>query len=378
MDFQEGIKIPTTEFIEKINGLAYISWATALTLARRPQQEVAVFSGRPYLPLFGGAVVAVDSPVGKRWQRTWLPVMGANNAPIPIDSLTSLGVNESIMRCRAKAAAMVNGVGLSLYAGYGGDALRFIKALGIKPGSFLSHAQPLTEGKSDDGEKYIPWPAALAAARITDPEFFWEVIHFDVADQETGEVLRLPVSPVAGGWAVAVRVLYKGREHVEWLPIMGVAEIQTKRGLRMMDHQPPERPTVFDWNRSVMRALAKAIAVASGYGLSIYEGEDLAAIKAAQAVAQRKPAQKDAEPADVSPEASGRADGASDDGADLLAALKEETASMSPPMIERLLRGVVARGWVPTLPDSIEALVANHPDAARKLLDALQAKREKQ
>jgi len=61
MDFLEGIKIPTADFIEKVNGAAYISWAAALGLAGRPQQEVALFSGRPFLPLFGGAVVAVDS-----------------------------------------------------------------------------------------------------------------------------------------------------------------------------------------------------------------------------------------------------------------------------------------------------------------------------
>jgi len=382
MNFLEGIKVETKDFVEKINNAAYLSWATALALAERPQQEVALFGGRPFLPLFGGAVVAVDSPSGENRQRTWLPILNSNNAPIPISAISPRDVNDAIMRCRAKAVAMVQGVGLSVYAGFDGDALGFIKALGIKPDSDLAQVQPLTEGKGgDSGAKYITWAAALAAARITCPEFFWEVLEFDVTDQESGEVVRLPACRVASGWAVAVRVVYKGREHTEWLPIMGVAEVQTKRGPRKMDHQPLASPTVFDWNRSVMRCMAKAIAIATGYGLGVYAGEDLAAIKAAQEAAQRKPVKPTAEaaPAEAAQAPAEAAQVSDGDGtapeASLLAALRKEMGAMPPQTRERVLRGVVARGWVSEQPASIEALVDNHPEAARKLLDALRAKR---
>jgi len=396
MKFIEGIKINAYNFTENINGATYLSWAAALALAGRPQQEVVLFGGRPFLPLFGGALVAVDSPSGENRQRTWLPILGGNNAPIPLSAISPRDVNDAIMRCRAKAVAMVNGVGLSIYAGFDGDALGFIKALGVKPDSDLTQANPLTEEKGGGGAKYVPWAAALAAARITDQNFFWEVLEFDAINPETGEVSRLPACRVAGGWMVSVRVFYKGREHVEWLPVMGVAEVRTRNGVRKLDHQPLAEPTVFEWNRSVMRCLAKAIAVATGYGLGVYAGEDLAAIKAAQEASQRKPVKPaadgaaPAETAQAPAEAAQQADGSdaapeaetgtdavtSENGStELLAALRKEMGAMPPQTRERVLRGVLMRGWVSTQPASIEALVTNHPDAARKLLDALRAKR---
>ena len=84
-----------------------------------------------------------------------------------------------------------------------------------------------------------------------------------------------PSAFLSHGWMVSVRVVYKGDEHTEWLPIMTSFEPAQgdKEGFQAM-----LEPTVADWNRAVMRCLAKAIAVASGYGLSIYADEVVSAL----------------------------------------------------------------------------------------------------
>jgi hypothetical protein len=75
---------------------------------------------------------------------------------------------------------------------------------------------------------------------------------------------------------VGVKVTYRGVEYTEYLAIMGVLEVQTKKGPKKLDNQPLRNPTSHDWNRAVVRCLTKAIALATGYGLSVYAKEDLA------------------------------------------------------------------------------------------------------
>ena len=50
---------------------------------------------------------------------------------------------------------------------------------------------------------------------------------------------------------------------------------------------------------------------------------------------------------------------------------------MNVQLLERVLRGVFTVGWASIQPASNESLVAEQSDAARKLLDALQAKLSK-
>jgi hypothetical protein len=119
---------------------------------------------------------------------------------------------------------------------------------------------------------YVDWVSSLAAAKITDPDFYWQVNYFNVKNHETNEVSSIPACRIGNGWMVSVFVVYKKIEHTEWLPIMGV---MVNEAGKKMDNQALSEPDVFDWNVSVMRCLTKAIAVVSGFGLSIYARDDL-------------------------------------------------------------------------------------------------------
>ncbi len=274
--FNDGVRTAFSELIADANGLSYLPWPTAIALANRPQIDVVTYDGLPYIAFFGGAVVAVEGMSGERKQRVWLPVMDAKHKSVSAESLDVRDINDAISRCRAKAVAMLHGVGLSLYAGYGGNNIAFLRDLGVKPTSDISQVEPLTANKPGKaGASYVDWVAAYTAAKITDPAFHFEVLKFHNVDMETGEEQLIPAQRVGNSWMVAVKLTYKGRDHVEWLPIMGQAEVMTKNGLKKLDHQPLLNPTTHDWNRAVMRCLTRGIAMLTGYGLSVYAKEDM-------------------------------------------------------------------------------------------------------
>ncbi|MCL4723290.1 MAG: DUF1071 domain-containing protein [Rhodocyclaceae bacterium] len=264
MDFHKnvGTTIPKN-LINSKEDLTYISWATLLGLAGRPDQSVVFFGGMPGMEIFGGVIVAVEMKVGEKLQRTWLPILDNRNQPVAGAKVTTRMLNDAISRCRAKAIAMVCGNGLSMYAGYDGDGEKFLRELALNTDSDPSSVQPIVSTKGEKRKvNYLDWAAALAAARITDPEFVWEVLHYNHTDQGTGEIEQRPYLSTAGGYMVGIKTVWRGKEHIELLPVM--------------DHagRPMGMPTSADWNRSVMRTLAKAIAVCTGYGLSIYAKED--------------------------------------------------------------------------------------------------------
>ena len=267
-NFLDGLKlaIPPAQ-IEDRDGLSYISWVTALAMAKRPEQTVVNFAGKPAMPMFGGVIVAVDMPLPNgKVQRTYMPVLNNRKAAVPASAINVRDVTNTVARARAKAIAMVTGVGLCLYANYDGDAPRFVKELGLGPDGDPAGVQPIsTQKKSKSGKlvvQYLDWAVALAAARITDADFHWEVVTYSVVDGD-GEIHDKLFLPFAKGYLVAIKVTWRGKEHIEILPVMGE------------QHQPLEQPTSADWNRAVMRCLAKGISVVTGYGLSLYAGEDL-------------------------------------------------------------------------------------------------------
>jgi len=298
--FIEGIKTKFDNLVCEADGLEYVSWPLVLSLAGRPAQQVVRFPEGFALRVFNGAVVAVDMALESgQVQRTWLPVLNAQNKPIPFTQLTSRDVSDTINRCRAKAAAMVLGVTLPLYAGEK-SAAKFLKELGIKPDTDLAGISPLEEIKPGKAKTpYVSWAAALAAARITDPDFHWEVIQEERLDPETGELADFPALQAGNTWLVGVKVTYKGICHTEYLPIMGTVEVNGKK----RDHIPLVNPGADDWNRAVMRCLTKAIAVATGYGLSTYAGEDIANMQPVQ-IGQKPNASEGAAttPSPVSPQ----------------------------------------------------------------------------
>lgn len=277
--FIDGVRTPIRGLVSQANDLSYLPWPTAVALADRPNLRVVTFNdGMPYLEVLGSLVVAVEGIEGNG-QLIWLPVMDARHNAVRAAEANARDIGDAISRARAKAVALCHGVGMSLYCGHGEDLGGFHKALGVRPDTDLATVEPVINKKPGSfGAAYVDWGAAYTAAKITDPEFRFEVLMFDEIDTSTGEVRSIPVKRVLGGYMVAVQLTYKGGIHVEWLPIMGVQPVQTKNGIKKLDHQPLMNPDAHDWNRAVMRCLTRGIATCTGYGLSVYAGEDVDAL----------------------------------------------------------------------------------------------------
>lgn len=261
MTFAENFarKIPANQVVA-VDGLAYVSWANILRGGGMPRHTCVTFNGKPGLQVFGGVVVAVDMEIpGGAFQRTWLPVLDEEN--IAVAARAAAGgtlslIQSAISRCRAKAVGMVTGYGLSLYAGYAGDGEAFAKDLGVLATDLtpLQDIKPLAEKKGDSGPEYLRWASALAAAKIRDERFVWEVEFYD---DKNG--VPQPYMEAGKGFFVAVSSTFMGVKHTEVLPIMDI-----------WSYEPLTEPKADDWNRAVMRALAKGIAVQTGYGISLY------------------------------------------------------------------------------------------------------------
>lgn len=272
--FIEGVKTQVTGLVCQANGFDYLPWPIAVALAERPTLSVRTWDNSPLISFFGGVVVAVEG----NGQTTWLPVLNLRNQPVSLANCSVRDINDSLSRCRAKAIALNYGVGLSLYAGFGERVNDFLRSVGVRPDSDLSQVDPLTSQKpGSKGATYVDWVAAYTSAKVTDPDFRFQVVEFNDVDED-GVQQMIPAKRVAGGWMVAVDLTYKGQQHTEWLPIMGVQEVNTKAGVKKMDHQPLAAPTTHDWNRAVMRCLTRGVAVLTGYGLSVYAGEDVASL----------------------------------------------------------------------------------------------------
>jgi len=302
MDFLSLLKTDVKKYVQvrKVSNksdqeVPYVAWTRIVQMAGRPRHATATFHHgdgahsieRGYRSFFGGSVVAVDMDIGTgESQRVYLPVLGKDNNPVPAGKETSRHVGDALSRCVARAIAMVHGLGLTVYDGrtstgeplhqrWFGDGETYAHQLGVTPETDLALVTPMLDMKSakDSPRKtpYLGWHAAIAACRITDPTFFWEVIEVDSVDHTTGEVLKLPAMNVAEGYMVGVKIRYKGQMCFPiWLPIMETREVQTRKGPKVMEHQPATHPDVFQWHSAVMRCLSKAIAINTGYGLSAY------------------------------------------------------------------------------------------------------------
>lgn len=382
MNFKEGIKLNVSQFLQSIDGADYLSWATAVALAGRPLLEVRTFGGKPYLDMFGGALVATDQGLDQveQTQETWMPIIDERWRPMGLEEIDAMIIHQQLMRAKAKSVAMVSGIGLSVYNGSGGNGLVFVKALGLTPDSDLATAQPLETNKG--GVSYIAWPAALAAARLTDPLFSWKVNFSEALDWHSGEIRQLPVISLHRGYMVSVSVRYKEAEHTEYLPIMGDGAGGT--GLGGL-HQTLETPSVFDWNTAVMRALTKAIAVISGYGLGTYAKEDIEKIALSvktipQAKAKEEKSQPKAETT-VQPvaekshmaESEKRLTQLEQSQQDALIQELEELLPKDAPRRERIFKACLTRGLVKEVPKTSADLVKMSREAAKQVITGLKA-----
>ena len=100
---------------------------------------------------------------------------------------------------------------------------------------------------------YLSWAHAVDILRRKDPSATWEVVRFD----------GLPYLQCDCGYFVEVAVTCQGNTFSQIHPVLD------------NNNKPISKPNSFQINTSIQRALVKAIAIASGLGLYIYQGEDL-------------------------------------------------------------------------------------------------------
>lgn len=103
---------------------------------------------------------------------------------------------------------------------------------------------------------YISWAWAWGKIKENHPDTFSTVYE--------NPALGLPYFTDGRTCMVKVGVTVNGLEHIEWLPVMDYNNKSI----------PLERVTSMDINKSIQRALTKAIA-RHGIGLYVYAGEDL-------------------------------------------------------------------------------------------------------
>lgn len=271
-----GATIPA-EKIAKKGGLSYLAAATAVELAGYPEVHFVEFGNQPHLEMLNGSVVAVDLqvPGTEAIQRMWLPVMNGDNLPLDITSTLVTDVNNSRQRCLVKAIAAVYGAGMSVYLGDDGEGPKSVKKLGVSPESDLRPVTPIIATLKEGGAPYIEWSYGLAACRITDPSFRWEVVMWAQADGR-----QLPYREVLDSLMVDVDTFYMGKRQRLSLPMMDSAFAPLSLATA----------TVFDWNKTVMRCLTKCLAFNTGYGLGVY-ADEFGVDKDAKAKG-RKPASK--------------------------------------------------------------------------------------
>lgn len=134
--FEKLYNIDVSSYIEKKNGLNYLSWANAIAEFKKVHPnmtyEVKKFeNGLPYVyDENTGYMVFTSVTVDGLTNEMWLPVMdSANNAmkskpytiktrykEFPVQAATMFDINKTIMRCLTKNLAMF-GLGLRVYNG---------------------------------------------------------------------------------------------------------------------------------------------------------------------------------------------------------------------------------------------------------------------
>lgn len=134
--FVELNSINVNEYVEKKNGLSYLTWSYAWAEFKKrcPDATYEVKKDENGKPYFGdeyiGYMVYTSVTADGITYEMWLPVMDANNKSMKaeaytyrtrqgertVEAMTMFDVNKTIMRCLVKNLAMF-GLGLYIYAG---------------------------------------------------------------------------------------------------------------------------------------------------------------------------------------------------------------------------------------------------------------------
>lgn len=118
---QKFLLLDCNKHKEKKNGFDYLSWVWAWTEVLRvdPLADFKAVNdpkGNDYWTDGKTARVVVEVTLHGITKSMSLPVMDFRNAAIPVEKLTEVDVNKSIMRCMVKCLAKF-GLGLYIYAG---------------------------------------------------------------------------------------------------------------------------------------------------------------------------------------------------------------------------------------------------------------------
>lgn len=119
--FEELLNVDVSEYIEKKNGLSYVSWSYAwMELKKRhPDAQYKIYEdadGRFYFNDGRTAWVKTGITVNGLEHIEYLPVMDLRNNAKPLNTVTSTDVNKTIQRSLTKAIAR-HGLGIKVYAG---------------------------------------------------------------------------------------------------------------------------------------------------------------------------------------------------------------------------------------------------------------------
>ena len=124
MTINKLLALDVKDYVEKKNGLTYLSWAHAWAEALKADPastfHVDTFQRAdgttiPYMEMNGGTgMVWVRVTMFGKEMTCFLPIMDHRNKPIP--NPDSFQTNTAIMRCMTKALAL-HGLGLHIYAG---------------------------------------------------------------------------------------------------------------------------------------------------------------------------------------------------------------------------------------------------------------------
>jgi len=217
---------------------------------------------------FGGDA-AIDAYIGRfvvvrhGRQEVIMPVLNQGE----INELPNVSdVNTAIARAHAKACAIQNGIGIGLWLDGAGAPAKVLRELGVGPGSDLSKIAPITN-KTGAGFTYVPWAAAWIAAKIVHPGLWFRAEHKAMRIGNTyGVVVHLGAESNGPDFGISERTFF--------YPVMGQAT--DENGVAGM--MALVNPDVRDFNRTVARCVARAIALTTGYGISVYADESISSL----------------------------------------------------------------------------------------------------
>lgn len=119
--FEQLFSVDVSRYIEKKNGLSYLSWANAWAELKKrfPDAFYTIYEtseGRPYFTDGRTCWVKTGVTVNGIEHIEYLPIMDFRNQSIPLERVTSMDMNKAIQRSLTKACAR-HGIGLYVYAG---------------------------------------------------------------------------------------------------------------------------------------------------------------------------------------------------------------------------------------------------------------------